>query len=247
MARRARTVHESGARPKKWSGGRWIGKLLSGTVGIVALVASAGLMMYAYSEGRSAAGGRATLLIKAEPGPFKVKPESPGGRAIPDRDKRIYDRIQAAPKGEPVERLLPSPEAPLPPGKVVAARTAPPLEMAILDSGEPPPKAEAPPKPAQKTAKPAAPPAAQSAERKYRLQLAALRSRAAADKAWKRLRSRHRKLLSGREVVIVRKDLGPPKGVYYRLLVGPATDRETAQHLCAKLAKRDVGCLVVQR
>ena len=247
MARRARTVQESGARPAEESGRRWIGKLLSGAVGTAALAASAVLMMHAYGEGRSAAGGRATVLIKAEPGPFKVKPESPGGRAIPDLDKRIYDRIQAAPQGEPVERLLPSPETPLPPEKVVAARTAPTLEKAAPDSGEPASKAETVAKPTEQTAKRAAPPEAQPAERKYRLQLAALRSRAAADKAWKRLRSRHRALLSGREVAIVKKDLGPPKGVYYRLLVGPASDRETARRLCAQLAKRNVGCLVVQR
>ena len=84
-------------------------------------------------------------------------------------------------------------------------------------------------------------------ERTYRLQLAALRSREAASKAWNRLRGQNRKLLGKHELEIERKDLGPPKGVYYRLLVGPATDRETARRLCAALAKRKVGCLVVQR
>ena len=247
MARLARTVKKSRARPEKGGGRRWIGRLLSGSVGVAALVAAAGVMVHAYSEGRSSAGGRDTVLIKAEPGPFKVKPESPGGRAIPDRDKQIYDRIQAAPEGEPVERLLPAPEAPLPPEKVLEAHTAAPPEPAIPDSLEPPAKTEASPKPEVKTAKRTTPAAAKKAERKYRLQLAALRSRAAADEAWKRLENRHRKLLAGREVAIVEKDLGPPKGVYYRILLGPATDRETARRLCAKLAKRNVGCLVVRR
>ena len=246
MAGRARTGRESRARPELKSR-RWLGKVVSGAVGIVALVASAGLMMHAYSEGRSTTSGGATVLIKAEPGPLKVKPESPGGRAIPDRDKRIYDRIQAAPGGEPVERLLPSPEAPLPPERFRAATAPPPPATAVPYPVEPPPKADAEPPPAEKVAKPAAPPKAEPGARKYRLQLAALRSRDAADKAWKRLRSRHRELLSGRKAAIVKKDLGPPKGVYYRLLLGPATDRETARLLCAKLAKRDVGCLVVQR
>ena len=226
---------------------RWLRGFVSGTVGILALVASAGLLLHAYSEARSSAAGRADVIIKAEPGPFKVKPESPGGRAVRDRDKKIYDRIQAVPAGEPVERLLPEPEAPLPPEKVLAAKTEPPPAEAMPAVPAPPPRAETEATPAKPKAALAKPPPAPTAERKYRLQLAALRSRADASKAWNRLRSQHRKLLGKRELEIERKDLGPPKGVYYRLLVGPATDRETARLLCAALAKRKVGCLVVQR
>ena len=226
---------------------RWLRGFVSGTVGVLALVGSAGLLLHAYSEARSSAGGRAELLIKAEPGPFKVKPESPGGRTVPDRDKKIYDRIQAKPAGEPVERLLPEPEAPLPPEKVLAARTGSPPAEAIPAVPAPPAQAETTTTPAKPKVAAAKPPPAPAVERKYRLQLAALRSRAAASKAWNRLRSQNRKLLGERELEIERKDLGPPKGVYYRLLVGPATDRETARLLCTALAKRKVGCLVVQR
>ena len=51
----------------------------------------------------------APLLLQAEPGPFKVKPDNPGGAAIPYQDKLIYGRI--SPEAEvPVERLLPPPE-----------------------------------------------------------------------------------------------------------------------------------------
>lgn len=226
---------------------RWLRGFVSATVGILALVGSAGLLMHAYSEARSSAAGRAELLIRAEPGPFKVKPESPGGRTVPDRDKKIYDRIQAVPAGEPVERLLPEPEAPLPPEKVLAAKTEPPSSAPMPDVPAPPPQAETAETPAKPKAVPTEPPPAPAVERKYRLQLAALRSRAAASKAWNRLRNQNRKLLGQRELEIERKDLGPPRGVYYRLLVGPATDRETARRLCTSLAKRKVGCLVVQR
>ena len=234
-------------RPDGAAGWRWLRGLVSGTVGILALVASAGLLLHAYSEARSSAAGRAELLIRAEPGPFKVKPESPGGRTVPDRDKKIYDRIQAVPAGEPVERLLPEPEVPLPPEKVLAAKAGPPSAAAMPDVPAPPPEAETAAAPAKPKAAPAKPPPAPAVERKYRLQLAALRSRADARKAWNRLRSQNRKLLGERGLEIERKDLGPPKGVYYRLLVGPAMDRETARRLCTALAKRKVGCLVVQR
>ena len=247
MARSAGTDRSSRDRPDEGNGGRWFRKFLSGAVGVTALVAFAGLLLHAYSEGRSSATGGATVVIKAEPGPFKVKPESPGGRATPDRDKRIYDRIQAAPTGEPVERLLPLPEAPLSLETLQAAEKDPPPTVTAPDSSEPRPKAETVPKAAAKATTPPAPPSAPAVERKYRLQLAALRSRAAAGKAWKRLRSQHRKLLSGLGLAIERKDLGPPKGVYYRLLAGPVSDRETARRLCAELSRRKVGCLVVQR
>ena len=91
----------------KGGGMRRLRKLLSGAVGIAALAASGVAMVHAYSEGRSSASGGPPVLIKADPGPFKVKPDSPGGRAVPDRDKRIYDRVAAAPQKRTPERLLP--------------------------------------------------------------------------------------------------------------------------------------------
>ena len=231
----------------------WLRKVLSGAIGAAALFAFAAVLMHAYGEGRSSWTGRATAVIKADPGPYKVKPESPGGRSIPDRDKRIYDRIQAAPAADSVERLLPLPEAPIPPADPRPAKPEPPPPaVAAADKVEARPEAQ--PAPAQQTAraveppkppKPAKPPAA--AKGKYRLQIAALRSTAAAGRATTQLRNRHGKILSGLRLAIEKKDLGPPKGVYYRLLAGPVKDRETARRLCAALAKRNVGCLVVQR
>jgi len=57
-------------------------------------------------------------IVRAELGPVKVRPASPGGMQVPDRDKLVYNRIQGS--GNPdgaspsVERLLPPPETPLP-------------------------------------------------------------------------------------------------------------------------------------
>lgn len=249
MARR------SGADPtvrdghRKGGGMRWLPKLVSGAVGIVALAASGVAMVHAYSEGRSSASGGTPVLIKADPGPFKVKPDSPGGRAVPDRDKRIYDPIAAAPRKRTAERLLPPPEVPLPPPKY---EPEPPEEQAaaIPDPEPAQPETASPAKNTEtakaeaEAGKPSAPPP--EAE-KYRLQLAALRSKADVDKAWKRLRTRHRDLLSGLGLAVEKKDLGPHKGVYYRLLAGPVSDREKALRLCADLEKRNVGCLVVRR
>lgn len=56
-------------------------------------------------------------IIRAEQGPLKVRPESPGGLQVPDRDKLVYNRIRpnGAEEGDapPVERLLPMPEKPI--------------------------------------------------------------------------------------------------------------------------------------
>jgi len=54
------------------------------------------------------------VLIEAEPGPFKVKPENPGGAEIPYQDKLIYGRITPGTETQ-VERLLPPPEQPMAP------------------------------------------------------------------------------------------------------------------------------------
>ena len=61
-------------------------------------------------------------LIKADPGPVKVRPVNPGGLRVPDRDKLVYDRMhgksagpgEAGGEGGGAERLLPPPEQPLP-------------------------------------------------------------------------------------------------------------------------------------
>ena len=247
MAKRPRAEPTVRDGHRKGGGMSWLPKLVSGAVGIVALAASGVAMVHAYSEGRSSASGAAPVLIKADPGPFKVKPDSPGGRAVPDRDKRIYDRLAAAPRNKTPERLLPPPEVPLPPPKY---EPEPPEEQAVAIP-DPEPAETAGPAKNTETAKAEAeaekPPAPPPEAEKYRLQLAALRSKADVDKAWKRLRARHRNLLSGLGLAVEKKDLGPPKGVYYRLLAGPVSDRKKALRLCADLVKRNVGCLVVRR
>jgi len=56
-------------------------------------------------------------IVRADDGPVKVRPETPGGLQVPDRDKLVYNRIQGSgvdPEPSPtVERLLPPPETPV--------------------------------------------------------------------------------------------------------------------------------------
>ncbi len=79
----------------------------------------------------------------------------------------------------------------------------------------------------------------------YRVQLAALKSRAAAARHWKRLKAKHRDLLGGLDLVIQKVDLGGKTGVVFRLQAGALASRAAGQTLCARLGKRKVGCLLV--
>ena len=75
------------------------------------------------------------------------------------------------------------------------------------------------------------------------VQLAALRSQAAADATWAEKRRAFPDLLSGLSSVVWRVDLGD-RGLYYRLLTGPLPDAAAARRLCAALRARGQDCLV---
>ncbi len=298
-------------------------------------------------------------LVKAAPGPVKVRPENPGGLRVPDRDKLVYDRIQGKTaertEGEgdgPLpdrgpERLLPPPEEPLPKpsasGKAVKAEPArpeklvgkakaqakpkpkpkpvakvptikdvktakrpappppPPAPPAAAKSKSPvlaaakrlsTPKAETPaPEPAPlkgkqtptakiqppepkpptpaptPTVSPTKPPppvpaapkktAAKAPDpqpkpqpipksRAYLVQLAAARSPQGARTEWTRLRSKHLDLLGDLGLTVTKADLGPARGIYYRLRAGPISSEDKARQLCKRLAERQVGCLIIK-
>lgn len=82
--------------------------------------------------------------VHAEISPVKVKPENPGGMDVPNRDKLVYERLGQKPASEPVERLLPEAEKPMPmpkpqptpekavePAKMQANKDEPPKPPAV--------------------------------------------------------------------------------------------------------------------
>jgi cell division septation protein DedD len=77
------------------------------------------------------------------------------------------------------------------------------------------------------------------------VQIASVRTAAAAAKGWQKLSRQHADLLKGLKSSIVRADLGR-KGVFHRLQAGPVPSREAAEGLCAKLKSRRVGCMIVR-
>jgi hypothetical protein len=83
---------------------------------IAAMIVFAGGLWFAYVQGTrhpAATGNSAegVPLIRADDRPTKVKPDQPGGMAVPDQNVSLYNE---KPGGAPVEKLLPTAEQPMP-------------------------------------------------------------------------------------------------------------------------------------
>jgi hypothetical protein len=237
-------------------------------VGVVVLFV--GGMWFAYHEGAkhaapsyAATGGASGTtgsaadnvpLIRADPEPVKIKPTSPGGMDVPDRDNPLYGA-----KSAPTEKLLPPPEVPeprpiSPPAQAQLPSPAPPAPApaAALPPTHAAPPHAAPMTPAQiaALAKPAPPPAGDAATASatagaVRVQLASLRSPDEARDEWTRLKRENADLLGKLTAVAVRADLGD-KGIYYKIEVGPLGSKTAAVQLCDALHDRDLGCQLVR-
>ncbi|UUX50090.1 SPOR domain-containing protein [Nisaea acidiphila] len=115
--------------PPLMSEERGKGRGLTILAAVLAVTAFSGVVWYAYDQGRRIGSETAAPLIKAEPSPSKVRPDSPGGMQIPHQDKLVLDDLgsgRGAQNGESrVERLLPPPETPVPAPEPLPAAPAP--------------------------------------------------------------------------------------------------------------------------
>jgi len=226
------------------------------TAVVMAVFAGGLWFLYQQGAGRTPGTGQgdAVPLIRADERPTKIKPDQPGGMAVPDQNVSIYNEKPGTP---PVEKLLPPPEQPMP--RPVApkepAATAGPIAFPPTAAAPPSPPA-ATPAPQQQAAATPGPKAAAKPEVKatqvaapaksvaagpVRLQLAALRSPEAAKEEWGRLKREHPELLGKLTAIAVRADLGD-KGVWYRVRTQEFADAAAADRLCGDLKKQKVGC-----
>jgi hypothetical protein len=151
--------------------GRAWGKLLAGVFVFAVVVGFGSLLAYFFVQNREGALEPAAVpVVRADPRPMKLRPETPGGIEVPFQNTQIYDRVgqqsagAAAPTGRPgapaaanrpVERLLPGPEAPLPrptppPAPVASIPATPdvaPPPNAVVVVAPPPPPASVPARP----------------------------------------------------------------------------------------------------
>jgi len=72
--------------------------------------------------------------------------------------------------------------------------------------------------------------------------LGSYKSKNAADKGWTQLRRAHRSLLKGLQPDVSKVNLGPRKGIFYRLKAGPLKSQNAATSLCRKLKRKRQYC-----
>ena len=77
----------------------------------------------------------------------------------------------------------------------------------------------------------------------FLVQVATMRSEERARGEWERLRRNNGDLLGKLRHLITRVDLGPGKGIFYRLRVGPLASKAEAKALCASLAAKSAASL----
>ena len=104
-----------------------------------------------------------------------------------------------------------------------------------------------PPKPAAAapTRVAAVPPATEVASGAYTVQISSQRSETEAQASFRSLQAKFPSLLSDRQPIIRRADLGD-KGIYFRAMVGPFASADQATQFCGSLKSAGGQC-VVQR
>ena len=200
------------------------------------------------------------------PNQDKLIYERMGAGGLPPEPEQLLpgpERPLAPPRRAPAaEAAMPLPPPPaVVPAVPMAPTTAPRAVVAAPIPARPPttpvpsapatpdeveavtPPAPAPPPPLPQTAAVATTPKAAGA---YKVQVVAVRSPEAAQREWDRIRQRNMDLLNAMELTVTKVDLGPGKGIYYRLRAGPLADEAAAKKLCDQLDQRKVGCLVVR-
>lgn len=276
------------------------GKSLTIIAAVLAVAAFAGVVWYAYDQGRRIGSETAAPLIKADNSPTKVRPDSPGGMKVPDQDKLVLDDLGSGRGAQTddsrVERLLPPPETPVPAPEPLPSASSdsqsataeiPPAKIESETSSEsqasaeippatipsatttaetateapktlvPPPApaaTEVPKAPVKQAPKPAETAAKTAPEPKpapktvpvgdYKIQIAALRSREAAEKEWKRVQAANKSVLGDLELSI--EQVTTSNGVFFRAQGGPLT-QDAAKKACVALKAKGQGCLPVKR
>lgn len=209
--------------------------------------------------------GAGTLpVVYADASPYKRSPVEPGGVITPDQDRRIYDVVDGSTRPDPEGPLSVTP----PPDADPVLQGGPPIDLrpgeeTDLDEVSGIPRAALPRLaaldnldnlPGDTDADPAetdvvADPFSVSGFKfdpsgNYLVQIAALRTQEAADKAWTGAVKANPQIYEGAEKNVQRADLGA-KGVFYRLRAGSFGAREEAVSFCDALKEKGGTCIVV--
>jgi len=156
-------------------------------------------------------------LIAAEPGDYKTL--APAAPESEDASHELDDAVAGASSAAAKGAQVGAPAASAPAPQLAASSAAP-----AVPSG----------------------PFAAQAQGAFLAQIAALRSRDAADEAWRVFTARAPALAQGAHAQVQRADLGA-QGVFYRLRVGFFDSHERAGAFCARVEAAGQDCMVVSR
>ena len=159
-------------------------------------------------------------LIRAEPGPYKVKPDDPGGLDVAGDSETAYSTSAGEDPDAALDvRKLPQEMQPLP----APAEDAPPKKIPPNEKREPAPDDSAPAGPSGPT-----------------VQLGAYASTVKADTAWNLLSGRFPEVAALKKTVVTATVKGKP---FYRLRASGSSEQTKAA--CAALRAAGESCLVV--
>lgn len=129
--------------------------MMTGTLvalGVVTLLVFAGVVWYAYKAGTQISSSGLPVIIAAEPGETKIRPDDPGGKSFAHQDKTVYDKIDGS--EATVEQLLPGAEEPVEKPQIITPQLEdlPPVGQpkvvripeTVIDTTPPAPEIEAP-------------------------------------------------------------------------------------------------------
>jgi hypothetical protein len=230
-------------------------------VALVVLAAFAGVVWLAYNQGVARGRASAAVVIAAPEGPVRTAPTDAGGEATPYTGLKVYGQ-PVPPDQEAQSSALAqaSPRSVVPnvsqaANAVVAPTTeAPPVRLSPETSaiGATPPAQAKPaaPAPVRKapTAVAAVEPTSTATTRSAVaggavLQIGAYETQEIADGAWASFKARHAGVAGTLAEDVQRVDLGA-KGIWYRLRMGPFSDKTAAIAACEKLKAEGATCFL---
>lgn len=205
--------------------------------------------------------GEGLPSVLAEEAPIKTAPAEAGGAVVENTDIRFFDEMDASdrePAAEPAFAEAGLAGASEVRGGLPANLRRGPVEPVTDLAGIAPPAGSAAGAAAPVDGAPAAAPQAAAAplpqgprsrfvfaaDGAYLVQIAALRSEAAAESQWKRVTASAPELYYGATKIIQRADLGS-EGVFFRLRVGAFADRSEASAFCDAVKEAGANCIVV--
>jgi len=175
--------------------------------------------------------------ILASGAPDKVAAENVDGAEDPNQNLAIYDAMNGESSDGEVTVTDSAEEPAKRPGSVtidIKDRTDTATTVKV-----PEPKPVVVPQPA--------PPVTSTADSRYVVQLASLRSRAAAEDTWSAIQSKHSGVLpNGSYMDIVRAEV-PNKGTFYRLRLAGLSGKSMADQVCGQLKSRNQTCFTTTK